>query len=263
MNEKENKMDRIVTALAILIVFCVFAFGGKLYEDGVDDYSVVGHVTNYTGLDTIGEAGFTISVWIKWHTAEANETAVCKWKSDTNCSFIYSANNGVDFNPWIGSWDSTSCSYEWTNNPELDRWYHLVWVRYFGVDTRQYVNGEYKGSDTDENSTDWTCTSNMGLGCQYDDDGDGTETNFANVSLTEVCIFNKALSETEIKNLYARREIGQTDNKLIHFIFDEDNGVISNRNIGSENVRITHEEGGVLYSDDMPPILMQPIYPGQ
>jgi len=176
-------------------------FGKALSLDGVDDYGKVPHTESlkFTNKDEL-----TVMAWIYLKGLTGNhQMIVCKglvpgywlyWKFDENYWRFLIA-------------DGTNYLYAqyYDLNP-LNKWLQLVGV-YSNNTVMLYVNGEKKDENT-KTLTDFTLTENLLIGKNpYD-------TYYFNGTIDEVRIYNRALSEEEIKMLYYNR-IGAVPSKTI------------------------------------------------
>jgi len=162
--------------------------GGCMDFDGVDDYVDIGQKSLYN----IGGDDFTISTWIK-----ATDTSWSSWEG-----FIYLGQSGSS-NGYVGinssgylsggtgdgsTWQTHVTSYQITTN-----WQHILMKReldniYF------YVNGVYN-SDFAHNYTPAILNETAWI-------GQGTSSEEFQGSLDDVRIYNYAISEKQIEEIY-------------------------------------------------------------
>jgi len=157
--------------------------------DGVDDYVDCG---NDSSLNITN--AFTVEAWVKVSDTSNVEQIVAKAKDATGqrAFRLFRQSNNVYFDTWTSAraWSTTTI----TSNT----WYHLAGT-YDGVNQELYIDGVSK--DTDPQSGDITVVShNLYIGIELNSSGNPIE--FFNGTIDEVCIYNRALSATEIKTLY-------------------------------------------------------------
>ena len=177
-------------------------FGKALSFDGVDDYVEVPYDAS---LDPSSE--LTIEHWIYPRafatgvTQRIVQRAGGTWGTylvvDSSELWFY-----VDTTDDGGSWQRVKYAL-----PSTHQWYHIVGT-YDGSELRLYVNGELKDSTPQSKAPDKAegIPLNIGrtqAGIQY-----------FNGTIDEVRIYNRALSENEIKMLYYNR-IGAVPSKTI------------------------------------------------
>ena len=161
-------------------------FGKALSFDGVDDYV---EVPDSDSLDLTNE--ITISVWVKvpyttptgnnlWHTPVGKEAAF--WTEYNENSEILQFACMMAGSPNV----IVSVSQKF----EANKWYHLVFVNKNGGTKEIYVNGILKKSEPSTYSFD-ASTFPLRIGIYA--------TQWWNGTIDEVRIYNRALSEEEIK----------------------------------------------------------------
>ena len=174
----------------------VFRDEYSLAFDGTDDYLNCGDV-----LD-IGTADFTLSIWAKasdWDTKNLVAKHVSgntwRWQTDNNnppTMRYYGYTGGEFVGTYIGN----------TSGINLDllqnQWVHFVLSNDRSGNTVGYINGQYDDSDSSD-ATDITNSGNLTIGAF----GAGSP---SEISISEVAIYNKALSGSEVKTMYNSRE---------------------------------------------------------
>ena len=162
--------------------------GNVLNLDGVDDYV---EINDDDSLD-IGVSNFTISVWIKRESFASRMFLVDKYNPSLGISLEFSSSDNIRALIYNGT------MYEIvTTNAYTDKnWYNIIWKR--DSDTAYlYVNNVLKGTVDGVDNVDITNNLDLNLGrYQFGNDF------FFNGSIDDVMIFNKALSEDEIKAIY-------------------------------------------------------------
>ena len=174
----------------------VFRNEYSLTFDGTDDYLNCGDV-----LD-IGTADFTLSIWAKasdWDTINLVSKHVSgntwRWQTDNNnppTMRYYGYTGGAFVGTYIGN----------TSGIDLDllknQWVHFALSNDRSGNTVGYINGQYDDSDSSD-ATDITNSGDYILGAF----GSGSP---SAVTISEVAIYNKALSGSEVKTMYNGRE---------------------------------------------------------
>jgi len=164
-------------------------YGNALSFDGVDDYIQV------PDNSTLEPSQITVSAWIKVNKIDANQDIVAKRYSSPTGSYtsyrLVIRSSGT-FEFWVVNTDGVRDVA--STSAIANEWIHLVGV-YDGFDIKIYVNGELK--DTESLTGD----------IRYDDNPlriaslDGTNCMFDGL-IDDVRIYNRALTETEIRGLY-------------------------------------------------------------
>jgi hypothetical protein len=166
-------------------------YGKALSFDGVDDYVNVGNASSLTPTNAI-----TISAWIypinttvvvgrivdKWYSAEAKSSYT-----------LYLENQKVKMAIHTGTSDKYIAG---TTTIQKDIWYHVVGT-YNGSYVNLYVNGALDATPVSASGSIQTNTGDLNIG-RYAYVG----TDYFNGTIDEVRIYNKALSEEEIKAEY-------------------------------------------------------------
>ena len=174
----------------------VFRNEYSLTFDGTDDYLNCGDV-----LD-IGTADFTLSIWAKasdWDTINLVSKHVSgntwRWQTDNNdppTMRYYGYTGGAFVGTYIGN----------TSGIDLDllknQWVHFALSNDRSGNTVGYINGQYDDSDSSD-ATDITNSGDFIIGAF----GSGSP---SAVTISEVAIYNKALSGSEVKTMYNGRE---------------------------------------------------------
>ena len=174
----------------------VFRNERSITFDGTNDYINCGDV-----LD-IGTADFTLSIWAKasdWDTINLISKHVSgntwRFQTDNNDppTMRYYGYTGAAFvGTYIGN----------TSGIDLDllknQWVHFVLSNDRSGNTVGYINGQYDDSDSSD-ATDITNSGNLTIAAF------GASSTSA-VTISEVAIYNKALSGSEVKTMYNGRE---------------------------------------------------------
>ena len=178
-------------------------FGRSLQFDGVDDHVVI---ADDNAIDFGPNQDFTVSVWLKADLAQANTS-----NSDNDIVEKWSGNGGypyviryINSGPSAGS--IVAARYDGSNSPgitaSLDgsggndgQWHHVAFVKRGNV-LVLYIDGMWRKSTTDTTVNSTTNNSPLYLGRR----GDGN--NHFKGNLDQLAIFNRALSDEEINDLY-------------------------------------------------------------
>lgn len=164
--------------------------------DGVDDYIKIPH----SNVLNFGNNDFTVSIWLKYSRQNVKGQSY-------SAIFIKASNNG----PWDGittfvDWPhSGKASFRITGKSEMETsssrlnsntWTNFVYVRQ-GNSLKMYINGAF---DSSHNTPSINCSNSnsLYLGCNQ------TNTRSQNYMglMDELRIYNRALSENEIKELF-------------------------------------------------------------
>ena len=176
-------------------------FGKALSFDGVDDYVDCGNDTS------LRPSRITYEAWFKANSVSGRYTIL---RGSHNGDVALCIEDGavkgqIDADPSNPTWNFVSYSPIYENI-----WYHAV-LTWDGTYARLYVNGELKDTDsTHPGDIRWSDTDGTIIGMsrpsslQYPFNG----------TIDEVRIYNRALSENEIKMLYYNR-IGAVPSKTI------------------------------------------------
>lgn len=181
--------------------------------DGINDYTKVEHDESIT-LST----EFTMALWFKPYELPDED------------SFLISKINGYDGYELGWRWNNRVAIYlngriclqsnKVFKSEDLSKWWHIV-ILYDGLQAYIYINGNIDScSDAPENIA--LNTTPLGIGCRKPDKPFGFAPNHI---LDDVCIWNRALSSSEIEQLYKGESV---KNGLVLFLpFDESEGTIA------------------------------------
>jgi YD repeat-containing protein len=163
-------------------------FGGALEFDGNGDYVEIGDAPGFDNQDEI-----TVSVWI--YPVSNMPYGCIASKRDAWIISPGDGNNKITFYINDGSWRHTGYS---TNPVGLNEWTHVVGV-YDNTNNlfKLYFNGNEVASD----GTNYGAIAND-AGSLYIGWDDGLAGRYFNGTIDEVKIFDRALSEQEIQQLY-------------------------------------------------------------
>jgi len=176
-------------------------FGKALSYDGVDDYMEVADSSSLHIADRL-----TVAMWVKVESFSSFQHFISK--------FEWVAGKRLGFKIWQDSEKkvvfaygdgSTSSAITSTQTIEEGQWYHIAAV--LGDYEEIYINGSLDKQES-RGPLDFS-TQPLIIGANENASG-----NFFNGIIDEVRIYNRALSENEIKMLYYNR-IGAVPSKTI------------------------------------------------
>ncbi|MHA1329652.1 MAG: DUF2341 domain-containing protein [Candidatus Hodarchaeales archaeon] len=184
--------------------------GKALSFDGVDDYVEVPHSD---GLDITGP--FTFAVWVYPKTMDDAGDIVAERISHNSIGILFSADAsqgirfGGSFYPDANKYTFTPTYYPFNN------WYFVVVTQHYAEGMKIYVNGElvYERTDFTGNNT---LSDSVKIGF------DEFNTYFNGI-IDEVRIYNRSLSEDEIKAIYENNTF-MRDGLVAYWRFDEGSG---------------------------------------
>lgn len=164
--------------------------GQALSFNGTSDYVSVPY--------GIPASNFSIALWVKFVDTDTNTEGIA-YNSE---SLGGSSSDKNIFLGWNGSfhtfvfrvWDGSEKETVATTDPDNNTWYHVVAV-HNGSNIRLYVNGVQEGTPTTAGSTSVIDNYYLGYSDQVVD-------SYLDGSIDDVRIYNRALSATEIANLY-------------------------------------------------------------
>lgn len=172
----------------------------------------------------------TICGWYFYRAIPSNPNLVLTWDYGThsnNQAWVFGVDgrnlfgNGRFF---VSNWGKECFS---TIYPSANTWYHVAIVYTGSVNIDVYVNGALdNATDISGGSVNTTLSGNFSLGAQWDG------SNFSNVYLDDIRIYDRALTSSEIFALYAESLSGYP--RLLNrkrFIFSSPGATTHNRTI--------------------------------
>ncbi len=164
---------------------------GAFEFDGDDDHIELSKTILY------GLSDYSISYWAKCNASSTNYIYSENDTSDGNAYAISTDNEGI----WIKG--CNGCGEELTvNNIGLgdDKWHNVVLTYYNSIEAKVYVDGELKHTDSSVNLT-WDKGDPGVIG---DRAYDGSAWGGYEGAIDEFAIWNRSLSNEEVKDLYRR-----------------------------------------------------------
>lgn len=157
--------------------------------DGVDDY------IDIDNSQTITFPQVSLSLWVK-NTADQTLQDLISKNNPTDYWMIIDTDNKIRF--YTGGTSNNNAAFSSTSL-NTNEWYHVAGV-YDGTDTKIYINGNYEGSAITPLSPA-IGSNRITIGKGYSND------RYFNGSLSDVQIYDHALSQTEISKLYASKKV--------------------------------------------------------
>jgi len=163
---------------------------GAYSFDGINDYIIA------NGTPNMNESSRTISLWINEIIDFGQYEFLCLGNSSSTSWGCIASNGNMVLNHGRGC--TNNISQVLPINFSLSSWHHLVYVTTgVGGNTHMYFNGQYIGNGYNA-STVGSCTSNyLYFGVDI-----FSISEFLSGSLDDIGIWNRALTQQEITNLY-------------------------------------------------------------
>jgi hypothetical protein len=167
-----------------------FGNANKAYSfDGVDDYVISNGGNQYL------TANLTISFWVNYENVQAYTGTILALGSQSSCTWGPYYN---DFQPGIGNGSGIGCGGQYngvSSNLNSNNWYNII-IAVIGNTNNVYLNGNYIGNNNNSS----------GLGCSSSNLYFGVDifsvAEFFNGKLDDIGIWNRALTQQEISDLY-------------------------------------------------------------
>lgn len=164
--------------------------GGALNFDGTNDFVSVGNANNLSTTNAI-----TIEAWVKLPSGGYSASHKMIASKGTGAWYFSIYNNKVFFSPWI---DGVQTYFEGTKIVSAGVWHHVVASWDSTTDAyRTYLDGEIDVNIIKTGANLSSNASNQVLG-YFNSPGDYP---FVGI-IDDVRIYNRALSATEVKDLY-------------------------------------------------------------
>jgi hypothetical protein len=171
-------------------------FGKAVQQTSLNDQQGFSSLSNNLGLDGLNE--FTVSLWTNWNTSP---------RIGDSCRFFMNVNGYV----WTGYYQGTGTIYYYVDNSNgvtistetsgvtfsVGTWYNIVFTYKKNDYMRVYINTVVRGSQPTQNYPVRTSSAQTYLGAYLNGINNGDLR-----SLDDLAVFNYALSQTEIDNIY-------------------------------------------------------------
>jgi len=168
-------------------------FGSSAYSfDGDDDHV---RIPDSESIDMSDEDRVTVSAWVRPESRPGTWNPIYQ-HSNTGYNLQFQ-DRAPTFTIYDGGWVISSTNRQYPKS----RWYHITGV-FDGDDTRIYVDGQLEG---EEGGADEISPGNMaaGIGANLDTGG-----RYLDGQIDEVRVYNRALSDTQIQDLYETTTFG-------------------------------------------------------
>lgn len=205
-------------------VFAQEGSGNALSFNGSTDYVLIGDQPELESMTQL-----TVAAWIKGTNMTSDNVVVAKWYTAT-VSWILrigSCNSGkAEFDTNTGS-SVGSCG---TTSVDDGNWHFIVGT-YDGTNQRLYVDGVLEDTDaqtgTISNSEEEVC---IGAACNG-----ATQGSLFNGEIDDVRIWNRALSQAEIRDNMCEKLTGTEPNLVGYWNFNEGSGATASDASSSGN----------------------------
>jgi hypothetical protein len=180
------------------------------YSNNGQNYgaSVGSNYTNFDGLNDYvyvvdnnlisGRSALTISYWLKRNANTTYSAPILISKGNADTIRIF--NNNMMLRNAGNTWYGSGTTVGGTTYLEIGTWYHVAFT-FNGTNRMVYTNGVLEGTSSPATSgAVYSSVNNISIG--YPDYPPGTD--YLNGSVSSLKIYNRALSDSEIKLLYAR-----------------------------------------------------------
>ncbi|MER6978251.1 LamG-like jellyroll fold domain-containing protein, partial [Streptomyces carpinensis] len=239
---------------------------GVTWSDGAADFAgTTGQqiATNGPVLDT--SASYTVSAWVKMSSLPNHNETVVAQTGGTNSAFMLQYNYAHTSAP-LWSMEQTSsdasgatfpAAYS-TAVPSAGAWTQLVGV--FDASTgaiKIYVNGTLSGSGT--NTTPWNATGPLTIGqAKYA----GAPTDLLPGAVSNVQVYQRALSASEVTSLYGKGRgggtVGSSDAQTTKYTYDRRGLPTSMTDAEQHTTDYSYDEAGNLAVTTAPAVQAEP-----
>jgi len=194
---------------------------GGLQYDGVDDNVDMGDVDKVEGLDEL-----TVEGWVYPHDVSTDEQGAIRKKSVWR-HMVYVDKFAFRFHDSNDYWTDNLYS---SAPLSANKWYHLVAIYEASAgEVRLYINGSLDSTHSVSFAGLTTNTYSLQLG-----HGIGGKQNYFNGSIALVRIYNRALSDQEIADLYLGKEISR-EGLVLDMPLNEGQGSVAHDYSGEGN----------------------------
>ena len=213
-----------------------FDFGGKTYATGVDNTSLDNHslkansnALNFDGIDDYvkitgstfgdfnGTQSFSLQAYVKT-TSTSYQRIISKWrKSDFDAQWTFNIDNGnIEFTRELDPWAVSSTSGALT----LNKW-HLITATYDGSKMRVYIDGQLEG-ELELGAISRGNDLNVIIGASYSNSSNFDTSDHFEGEMDEVSVWNRALTEQEIKASLNYPLTGNESGLLAYYDFNQE-----------------------------------------
>ncbi|MFG2149532.1 LamG-like jellyroll fold domain-containing protein [Streptomyces sp. NPDC048696] len=218
--------------------------------------------TNGPVLDT--SASYTVSAWVNMASLPTHNATVVA-QNGTNASSFYLQYNYAHTNAPLWSMEQTNgdtaapsfpSAYS-TAVPTAGTWTHLVGVYNVATGTSQiYVNGTLSGTGT--NTTPWNASGPLTIGAaKYA----GTATDFLAGSVSNVQVYPRALTGTEVNTLYGNGRtggtVGSSSQRTTSYTYDKRGLPTSMTDANGNTTGYSYDEAGNLAVTTAPAVQVE------
>jgi len=168
-------------------------FNSSLNLDGADDYI---SVAASSLINAEEGSPLTISAWVKTATTDTDQYIINKQENVANefgYTLAITSGNKAYFN--VLKQNDSAAAATGTSPISSGAWYHFTGV-YDGSTVKIYVDGRQENSAPESFSSSTQSLANLEIGRFYN------ATNYFNGQIDEVQVYNYALTQEQIKNLY-------------------------------------------------------------
>ena len=239
-------MRKLLILFLILIPSLIY---GGVYFDGVDD------VVTITDNASLQVDYITISVWTKVPNIGqgSNKGIIAKRIGGVSVWYVFvNVDNkfGVQMVNEAGEY---SVQLNSVDAIVINTWYHLA-ITYDGTTIKMYVNGVADNTQAFSGALKKTAA-NLTIGQQY------AQGYNLKGTISDVRIYNRALTQSEIKSAMSRCDFADIYTKGI-WRFNDNIGYDGKKTFDLSGNNNTGTHTGTSNGNSNPPILMQPIYAG-
>jgi hypothetical protein len=202
--------------------------GQAIYFDGVDDTVDTGDINAIDGASAL-----TVSAWYRIEDTSNSPVIASKWNNGFGGPFLMAYSTpGPVFLCYFFTSSGLNLAYFIDVTPDRTNWHNLV-CRYDGSTIRIYRDGEaFGGTGVVSHTGALISDANpVRIG------SNASDSQFFKGGIDDVRIFNRALSEAEIKNLYNLRATSKQNTRALFGLwkFDEGSGTTANDSSGNSN----------------------------
>lgn len=241
-----SAFTKLIVLTTFMLQFCILSNAGN-HEKAPTYMAAPGNALNFDGNNDYIDVGNNPSLQLTQGTIEAwikTPNAGDSWRGVVVKSMAYG----------IFLYNNELVAYEWDGRGNINsgvmlndnKWHHVAFSFNAGVTdgTSLYVDGVKRSSVTFS-----IYNQNVGLGI-----GNGSvidQSQSFNGSIDEVRVWNKALTETEIKSTMYNELTSNEDGLLVYYNFNQGNAGSDNTDISSIKDLSGNGNDGILYNFDL------------